>query len=57
MDLEVKSAKKKWKQKSFAAGANRDVIVKGAEMLGVELNDLILDVILGMREVAKDIGL
>ena len=57
MDLETKSAIKKWKQKSFAAGANRDVIVKGAEMLDVELNDLISDVILGMREVAEDIGL
>jgi predicted hydrolase (HD superfamily) len=57
MDLETKSARKKWKQKSFAAGANREVIVKGAEMLGVELNDLISDVILGMREIAKNIEL
>ena len=57
MDLEVKSARKKWKQKSFAAGANRNVIVKGTEMLEVELNDLISDVILAMREVAEEIGL
>ena len=57
MDMETKSALKKWKQKSFAAGANRNVIVKGAEMLDVELNDLISDVILAMREVAKNIGL
>jgi len=57
MDLKVKSAKKKWKQKGFAAGANRDVIEKGAAMLGVELDELIADVIMGMRGVADDIGL
>jgi len=57
MDLKVKSAKKKWKQKGFAAGANRDVIRKGAAMLDVELDELISDVIMGMREVADDIGL
>lgn len=57
MDLEVKSVMKKWKQPSFAAGANRDVIERGAEMLGVELADLIADVIDGMRTVAPEIGL
>jgi predicted hydrolase (HD superfamily) len=57
MDLTPKSVRKKWKQKSFAAGANRDVIVQGAEMLGVDLNDLIADVITGMREVAAEIDL
>ena len=57
MDLEVKSVMKKWKQKSFAAGANRDVIEKGASMLGCDLNTLIADVIAGMREVAATIGL
>jgi predicted hydrolase (HD superfamily) len=57
MDLETKSVKKKWKQKSFAAGANRDIIIKGAKMLNVELDDLISDVILAMRKIAKDIGL
>ena len=56
-DLEVKSVMKKWKDKSFAAGVNRSVIEKGTEMLGVELRDLIADVILGMREVADRIGL
>ena len=56
-DLEVKSVLKKWKDKSFAAGVNRPVIEKGAEMLGVELRDLVDDVILGMREVADRIGL
>jgi len=57
MDMKVKSVRKKWKDKSFAAGVNRDVIQKGAEMLGVELGELIEDTIMGMREVADEIGL
>ena len=57
MDMKVKSVKKKWKDKSFAAGVDRDIIQKGAQMLGVELSDLIDDVILGMRQVADQIGL
>ena len=48
---------KKWKDKSFAAGVNRSVIEKGTEMLGVELRDLVTDVIMGMRQVADKIGL
>jgi putative nucleotidyltransferase with HDIG domain len=57
MDLTAKSVLKKWKQKAFAAGANREVIEKGAQMLGIEINELISDVIMGMREVAREIGL
>jgi putative nucleotidyltransferase with HDIG domain len=57
MDVKVKSVKKKWKDKAFAAGVNREVIEKGAEMLGVDLSELIDDVIMGMREVADEIGL
>ena len=57
MDMKVKSVKKKWKDKSFAAGVNRDVMEKGAEMLGVEVGELIEDTIMGMREVADEIGL
>lgn len=56
-DLEAKSVMKKWKDKSFAAGVNRSVIEKGANMMGVELRDLVGDVIMGMREVAGRIGL
>lgn len=56
-DLETKSVMKKWKDKSFAAGANRSVIEKGTAMLGMELRDLVTDVIAGMREVADRIGL
>ncbi|WP_331775798.1 HD domain-containing protein [Sulfurospirillum sp. 1612] len=57
MDLEVKSVKKKFKQKSFAAGASREVITKGAEMLDMELGDLIQEVILAMRNNATVLGL
>ncbi len=56
-DVEVKSVKKKWKQKQFAAGVNREVIEKGAAMLGVELDELISDTIEGMKQVAAEIGL
>lgn len=53
MDLEAKSVKKKWKDKRFAAGVNRSTIGKGAEMLGLELTDLITDVIMGMRQLSE----
>jgi putative nucleotidyltransferase with HDIG domain len=57
MDMEAASVRKKWKDKRFAAGVNRSIIEKGAAMLGVDLNDLIAETILGMREVAEEIGL
>ena len=57
MDMKAKSVKKKWKQKQFAAGVDRSIIEKGAEMLGVELGELISDTIMGMRDVAEEIGL
>ena len=57
MDMKAKSVKKKWKDKRFAAGVDRSIIQKGADMLGVELGDLITDTIQGMREVADEIGL
>ena len=57
LDLKPKSVKKKWKVRSFAAGADREVIQKGADMLGVTLDELFADVIAGMREVAAAIGL
>lgn len=56
-DLDVKSVKKKWKQKSFAAGVNRQVIKDGAEMLGMSLDDIIKETITGMQSVASEIGL
>ena len=57
MDMKTKSVKKKWKQQQFAAGVDRSIIEKGAEMLGVELGELITDTIMGMRDVAEEIGL
>lgn len=57
LDLNVKSVKKKWKQKSFAAGVNRDVILKGVEMLDMDLDELIEETIKGMQNVAEEIGL
>ena len=48
-DLEVKSLKKKFKDKKFAAGCSRDVIQQGAEMLGWELDVLMEKTILAMR--------
>ena len=57
LDMKPKSVKKKWKDKRFAAGVDRSIIQRGAEMLGVQVSDLILDTIMGMREVADQIGL
>ena len=50
-DLEVSSVKKKFKDKKFAAGCSRDVIRQGAEMLGYELDQLIEETIMAMREI------
>lgn len=57
LDLTVKSVKKKWKSPAFAAGVDRSVITKGAEMLGIDVSELIEDTIMGMRDVAEEIGL
>jgi len=48
-DLEVKSVKKKFKDKKFAAGCSREVIELGAQRLGWELDTLIEKTILAMR--------
>jgi putative nucleotidyltransferase with HDIG domain len=57
LDMEARSVRKKWNDKKFAAGVDRSVIEKGAALLGVSLDDLITDCIMGMREVAEEIGL
>lgn len=57
LDIKVKSVKKKWKDKRFAAGIDRSIIEKGTEMLNMELSEVIQDTILGMRDVAEEIGL
>jgi putative nucleotidyltransferase with HDIG domain len=55
--LEPKSVRKKLKQPSFASGVNRDDVYKGAELLGVELNDHIAFVTEAMRAIARELGL
>lgn len=56
MDMELSSLKKKFKDKKFAAGCSRDVIRKGAEMLGWELDDLLQRTILAMRSCEKSVA-
>lgn len=55
-DMEVSSLKKKFKDKKFAAGCSRDIISKGAEMLGWELNTLFEKTILAMRECEDEVN-
>ena len=56
MDMEVKSVKKKYKDKKFAAGCSRDVIESGAKELGVELDKLFADTIMAMRSCEESIN-
>lgn len=56
-DLTVKSVKKKWKQKSFAEGVNREVIEEGAANLKMDLDYVMEQTIEGMKKVAAQIGL
>lgn len=57
LDMKIKSIKKKWKERSFAAGADRELIAKGAEMLGESLDEVLADTLAGMQTVAGEIGL
>jgi len=57
LDLTAQSVRKKWKQKGFAAGVDREIIEKGAESLGMELDTVIEETIKGMQKVAEVIGL
>jgi len=56
-DLEASSVKKKWKDRAFAAGANRDEIAKAAQEFDIELWEHVTNVILAMRTIAPDLGL
>ncbi|MDD4889604.1 MAG: HDIG domain-containing protein [Phycisphaerae bacterium] len=56
-DLAAKSVKKKLKEKSFAAAVDREQIAKGAELLGVSLDEHIDNVIAAIRPIAKELGL
>lgn len=57
LNLTTKSVKKKWKQKSFAAGVDRDIIQEGLQMLGMDLEEVIEETIKGMQSAAEEIGL
>lgn len=54
-DMEVKSVKKKYKSPSFAAGCSREIIQKGADMLGWDLSDLIQKTIQAMRSCESSV--
>jgi predicted hydrolase (HD superfamily) len=57
LDLEASSVKKKWKDKTFAAGANRMEIEKAAAEFGIDLWEHVGNVILAMRRIAPELGL
>ena len=54
-DMELKSFMKKWKDKRFAAGCDRDLILKGCEMLGMDIRDVAEIVIEGMKKHAEEL--
>lgn len=56
-DLTASSVKKKWKDRAFAAGANREEIANAAQEFGVELWEHVENVILAMRHIAPELGL
>ena len=56
-DLEASSVKKKWKDRAFAAGANREEISKAAQEFEIELWEHVSNVILAMRRIATELGL
>ncbi len=56
-DLNASSVKKKWKDKAFAAGANREEIAQATEAFGMELWEHVDNVIVAMRGIAPELGL
>ena len=57
-DVKIKSIKKKWKDKSFAAGVNRDEVLEGCEILGVDLWEFHVPMVLkAMQDHAAELGL
>jgi putative nucleotidyltransferase with HDIG domain len=57
LDMKAKSVKKKWKDKRFAAGVNREIIEQGCQWLDMDLSVVIAETIEGMKPVAEEIGL
>jgi len=56
-DVDLKAVMKKWKEKSFAAGADRKTIEQGAKELGVSLEEHIAVVLKAMRDISAQLGL
>ena len=56
-EVDLDSIKRKWNKRGFAAGANREVIQQGADMLELELDYIIEETIVGMQEIADKLGL
>lgn len=57
LDLKPKSVKKKWKDKAFAAGVDREIIQRGIDMIEMERDEVIQETINAMKKVADEIGL
>lgn len=56
-DMELKSVKKKFKDKAFAAGCSRDVIKQGAENLGWDINDLMQETLTAMQSISEKLNI
>lgn len=56
-DLNASSVKKKWKDRAFAAGANREEMARGAQEFGIELWEHVDNIIAAMRKIAPALGL
>ncbi|MCL4486816.1 MAG: HAD family hydrolase [Chloroflexi bacterium] len=56
-DVDVAAVKKKWKDKAFARGVNREQVIRGAEDLGIPLDEHIQNVLSALQEVAPQLGL
>jgi len=57
LDMELKSLKKKFKTPSFAAGVDRDIVRRGAEMIGMDLDQVMAETLAGMQKIAPALGL
>jgi len=56
-DVDVKAVKKKFKEKSFAKGCNREDILRGAQELGVDFDEHVATVIEALQSIAGELGL
>jgi predicted hydrolase (HD superfamily) len=57
LDVEVRSVRKKMKEKAFAAAVSREDILAGAELLGLPLDEHLANVIAAMQGIAPELGL